>query len=343
MIGPNKKEKEQLIVDLYNNGSNYREIAKEARVSLRDIKGILDRANGVQSSSKSSQAYQMFFEGKSPTDVAIALDMREYEVTQLYKESWTLKQLYDLNSIYLETKGDLGSFVTLYKLSKAAGLNADHVIRILRLADDDLLSLEGRYYNLKSEIKSLEAKKENLIRIMQDYENQVIALGKSFDDYCRLCQEEEVKLGDLQTKRLKAEAIVSHFENNNKEYVNIRSVVEHKVCSTLSNAALLLKFAVSSVIHSIRNNPEQYVQLIQDNFSSMSYNTPSHLYYTDDYHTQNFETILENDAAKMYSNLAKNLIDEILSKYDIRRSQSSLPLILPSDQDYTQDAVHTNI
>ena len=47
----------------------------------------------VQSLSKSSQAYQMFSEGKSPTDVAIALDMREHEVTQLYKESWTLKRL----------------------------------------------------------------------------------------------------------------------------------------------------------------------------------------------------------------------------------------------------------
>ena len=95
MIGPSRKEKEQLVVDLYNNGSNYRQIAKEARVSLRDIKGILDKANGVQSSSKSSQAYQMFSEGKSLTDVAIALDMREHEVTQLYKESWTLKQIYE--------------------------------------------------------------------------------------------------------------------------------------------------------------------------------------------------------------------------------------------------------
>ena len=58
--------------------------------------------------SKSSQAYQMFSEGKSPTDVAIALDMREHEVTQLYRESWTLKQIYDLNCIYHETKGNLG-------------------------------------------------------------------------------------------------------------------------------------------------------------------------------------------------------------------------------------------
>jgi hypothetical protein len=331
LIGLNRKEKEKLVVDLYENGSTYHEIAKEARVSLRDIKGILDRANGVHSLSKASQAYQMFSEGKSPMEVAIALDMREPDVTQLYKESWTLKQINDLISIYLETKGNLGSFVKLYTLSREAGLNAEHVVRILQLADDNLPRLEGKYHNLKSEVKSLEEKKETLSIIMQEYDNQIKALGKSFDNYCQLCQEEEEKLSDLQRKRLKAEALVSHFENNNKEYVNIRSVVEHKVCSTLSNAALLLKFAVSSVIHSIRNNPEQYISLIQDNFSPARYNTPPHTFYTDDYPMPHFETILLNGAAKMYNNLAKNLIDEILSRYNISTTQSSLPLILPSD------------
>jgi hypothetical protein len=83
--------------------------------------------------------------------------------------------------------------VNLYKLSREAGLNSEQVVRILRLADYDLLRLKGKYYNLKSEVKSLETKKESLIRIMQDYENQVIALGKSFDNYCRLCQDEEIK------------------------------------------------------------------------------------------------------------------------------------------------------
>ena len=115
-------------------------------------------------------------------------------------------RLYDLNSIYLETKGELGSFVKLFTLSRENGLNTEHVIKILRLANDDLLRLEGRYYNLKSEVKSLEEKKESLIRIVQDYDNQVKALGKSFDSYCRLCQEEEIRLTDLQKERLKAEA-----------------------------------------------------------------------------------------------------------------------------------------
>ena len=99
---------------------------------------------------------------------------------------------------------------------------------------------------------------------------------------------------------------------------------------------MLLKLAVSIVIQSIRNNPEQYLSIIQNNFSSVSYNVPSHPFYTDDYPTQHFETILVNDSAKMYNNLARNLIDEILSSYDIRSSsKSSLPLILPSDQELT--------
>ena len=140
--------------------------------------------------SKSSQAYQMFSVGKSPTEVAITLDMREPEVTQLYRESWTLKQLYDLNCIYQETNGNLGPIVQLYNLSREAGLNAEHIVRILKFADDDLPRLEGRCYNLKLEVKYLEAKKENLVRIMHEYENQVSVLGRSFDNYCRLCTEE---------------------------------------------------------------------------------------------------------------------------------------------------------
>jgi hypothetical protein len=138
VIGPSRKEKEQLVVDLYNNGSNYRQIAKEARVSLRDIKGILDKANGVQSSSKSSQAYQMFSEGKSLTDVAIALDMREHEVTQLYKESWTLKQIYEMK---------------LFKLSKDASLTAKDVIKLLLITKNDLPSMERKCQDLKRVIQ----------------------------------------------------------------------------------------------------------------------------------------------------------------------------------------------
>ena len=275
-------------------------------------------------------------------EVAIALDMREPDVTQLYKESWTLKQIYDLNSIYLETKGNLGSFVKLYMLSKEAGINAEHVVRILRLADDDLLRVEGKYYNLKSEVKSLEAKKGGLIRTIQEYDNQLRVLGKSFDNYCRLCQEEEVKLSILQKERLKAEALVTQFQENNREYLKIRNVVEEKVYSVLSNGVVLLKLAVSTIIHSMRNNPEQYISLIRDNFSPANYNNSPYPIHSNNYDTQDFETILVNNAAKVYDRLAKDLVDEILSKYDISTLESSLPLLSPLDSGLTSRLIQGN-
>jgi hypothetical protein len=42
----------------------------------------------------------MFMEGKTPTQVAIALNLREKEVSEYYKEYWQLNGLYKLDRIY---------------------------------------------------------------------------------------------------------------------------------------------------------------------------------------------------------------------------------------------------
>ena len=39
-----REEKDKLIRDLYDQGKTYKEIAREARVSVRDIKPVLEKA-----------------------------------------------------------------------------------------------------------------------------------------------------------------------------------------------------------------------------------------------------------------------------------------------------------
>ncbi len=257
-----REEKEELVRDLYfNKGKSYHQIAKQARVSLRDIKGILNRGTeggqGERSLSKAAQAYDLFSKEKSPMDVAIALDLREPEVTQLYKESWNLKQIYDLNSIYLETKYDLTPFLKLYRLSKAAGLNVEDVTRIMRIANDNLFSLEYRYQNLKSEVYSLELEKQNLVKIIQSYDSQATALGKTLDSYFIHCEQEEIKLADLQMKRMREENLVRQFQNN-WDYLKIKKIVDERVHHALSDGRRILELAALSLIDSIRDNPEKY-------------------------------------------------------------------------------------
>ena len=90
-----REEKERLVLDLYNEGKRTREMAEEARMSFRDIGAILNKAMGEKEGSKeqadkvtkSTQAYKIFSEGKTPVQVAIALNIREPEVVKFYVDT----------------------------------------------------------------------------------------------------------------------------------------------------------------------------------------------------------------------------------------------------------------
>ena len=93
--------------------------------------------------------------------MAIELNLREAEVTELYKEYWNLKNLHDLNQVYEEIKDDIYSFAKLYKLAKEVGMNAQHVVNLLTIANNYLPAVEQRYEKLKRVEASLEASNRN--------------------------------------------------------------------------------------------------------------------------------------------------------------------------------------
>ena len=80
-------ERESKVIELYNQSKTTRDIAKEQRLSLRDISLILkkhglshgiaitedsDKNNQSHSNNeKATQAYKLFSEGKKPIEVAI--------------------------------------------------------------------------------------------------------------------------------------------------------------------------------------------------------------------------------------------------------------------------------
>jgi transcriptional regulator len=94
-----RQQRERFVLELYNQGKSTREIAQEARMSFSAIGAILKKATEENETSKeqtekmsqAAQAYKLFSDGKSPVDVAIELNLRQAEVTELYKEYWNLK------------------------------------------------------------------------------------------------------------------------------------------------------------------------------------------------------------------------------------------------------------
>src|SRR5919199_3506784 len=98
---PSKKEREEHVLDLYfNQNKNYRQIAKEMKMSVRDIGEIVNRAKKEKErqehKSLSVQAYEHFSKGKTPLQVAIILNIGQTEVTHYYTQYLTLVGLDDI-------------------------------------------------------------------------------------------------------------------------------------------------------------------------------------------------------------------------------------------------------
>ncbi len=90
------EDRKRRVIDLYfNQHKSYAEIAEIEHISPRDIRGIIKEEEARRQKHKdqevSSKAYKLFSEGKAPVEVAIILNLREPEVTKLYREYWKLR------------------------------------------------------------------------------------------------------------------------------------------------------------------------------------------------------------------------------------------------------------
>jgi hypothetical protein len=89
-----KKEREERVLDLhFNQNKNYIQIAQEMKMSLRDIGEIVNRAKEEKErqehKSLSVQAYDKFFKGKTPLQVAIDLNIGQAPtLCGLFEANW---------------------------------------------------------------------------------------------------------------------------------------------------------------------------------------------------------------------------------------------------------------
>ena len=96
----NKKQKEALVLALFEKGKTYKEITKEVRVSPNTIKAILNKAGIDQNTSISSRVFELYSQQKTPLEVAILLGLKAEDVITYHKEFLMLLGLTELIKIY---------------------------------------------------------------------------------------------------------------------------------------------------------------------------------------------------------------------------------------------------
>jgi prefoldin subunit 5 len=196
----NKKEKEQLVIKLYQDGKPVREIAHQAHLSFGSIGKIIRTINNssddnCSSSSKSTKALWMFKNGKRPIDVAIELDMSASEVEELQQEFWALNQLHELGFLFNEIKYYFPSFIKLFNLLKRNKMLGDgYITKFLRYANYDLPTLENKIQNLTGDVIELEWKKKDLSNTITMWNAQLRDFGQTIEQYQKVIEIKKQQL-----------------------------------------------------------------------------------------------------------------------------------------------------
>jgi transposase len=141
LLGMNREEREDYVIQLYKEGITVKDIARIVHMSFRDIGTITkkvklqaDQERGyatedTQSKSPESRAFKLFSEGKSPVEVAIALDQPGDRVRAIYREYWELTNRYKLAQVYEEARYNISDLLKLHKVVKDLGIEENDVIK----------------------------------------------------------------------------------------------------------------------------------------------------------------------------------------------------------------------
>jgi hypothetical protein len=345
-----RQERERLVLDLYNQGKTFREIAKEARMSFRDIGAIVNKVvvekteewkednNAEQKQQQQlslfTQAYKLFSNGKTPIEVAIELNLRESEASKFCIEYWKLKQLHNLNRIYEEIKDDIGYFVKLYKLGKAKGLGVQQVVDALEIANNDLPAIKEQYKRLRNDVSILQSQERICERNLYQLNNQIAITSRLLNSFRLYCEKEKSTMEQLHNEKIRIANLDTQFKNYNEEYLKIKQVAEEKVKDVLMNGKLILKLAIFSVIESLRSNPKLYDFI---SYSTSVENTST--IYRSNYlplmsgrqqqqqsFNDSYTALILGESEKLYNQLMTELTNNVIAAATAMKSSLPLPI-----------------
>lgn len=105
MVPPSRKQREDLVKALYEEGKTYRDIARELKMSPNSIKAVLNKAGLDQNTSISSRVFELYSQQKNPLQVAIILGLKAEDAIRYYQEYFMLLGCTEFTKVYLPNQG----------------------------------------------------------------------------------------------------------------------------------------------------------------------------------------------------------------------------------------------
>ncbi len=173
----NRQQKENLVIDLLNQGVSVPQIAKQAHMSFSGIKKIRMKATGKVSEEQKqedqrkkqlsipSQAFKLFLERKSVVEVAIELDLPTDQVLKIHSDFLILQNMERVSRILTEHKKNLGAYLSLFDFVNGNSIKMDDLNQAVHLAQN--------ISNLRKEKAQLEYDLDMLMDTKKWYEREL--------------------------------------------------------------------------------------------------------------------------------------------------------------------------
>jgi hypothetical protein len=214
-------------------------------------------------------------------------------------------------------------------------MGVKQVVNLLQIANNDLPAVEKRFKRLSNDVSTLQFRKHIDERNLYQLNNQIATTTNILNSLRMSCIRQRREIEKLYNEKARLDAIVTGFKSNNEEYLNkIKQTAEEKVKDVLTNSKLLLKFAIFSVIESLRSSPELYNFVIHGNSNNtpISYgsNYPSLMLLGRQRQQQSFNdtytALILEESEKLYNKLTTELTNRVITAAaTISESSLSLP------------------
>ena len=150
--------------------------------------------------------------------------------------------------------------------------------------------------------------------------NQIASTTKLLSSYRISCIRERREIENLYNEKTRIENLVTHFKNNNEEYLDkIKQAAYEEVRNVLNDSKLLLKVASLSVIESLRSHPELHNFVIYDNSNNTTISFGSNYLslLSGEQQQQSFNdsyiALILEEAEKLYNKLTTELTNRIMA------------------------------
>jgi hypothetical protein len=276
LLHGNSIPKERRVVECRKSGMNYKQIASEVQISVRDIKPILDKY-GVDDSPKyisnngkgdleplmsiSSRAYKLFSEEMmTPTEVAIALNIEASEAIRYHDDFLQLNNRGILVKLFkgLSDK-QISWLLRLCAVARSKNMSISQVIECVSVYGEELpmiKQLREDANNDLEDIQKLVFQCENRVEYLNHQAEKLADSVKSKETECERLDKIRMKIIG-QTLRLRH--FESEFKDNNKTYRIMGQFVNEYIDRILrrEDNMKLLEFALISVLRSLPKS-DQY-------------------------------------------------------------------------------------